>query len=224
MILCLAVLTGMGISAQKAFYPSKAGTRLTYQTTDKKGKLTGQTIYTVKAVTGSGDHFTVVYDIESQDDKGNKLFSDQVTIRQEGDKAFFDMSNFLNKAAFQQNGEIPSTVEVTGNNMEIPLIPVPGMALPDASVTMAMKMGFVSLKMSVNVTNRKVEAIEEVTVKGGSFSAFKITGDVGGTILGIKINTKGVDWYAHGVGLVKTETYDKKGNLESVLQLVEIQQ
>jgi hypothetical protein len=222
-ILTLAVFLGINLSAQKAFFPAKAGTKLTYQTSDKKGKMTGQTKYTVKEITGSGDHFTIVYDVESLDDKGQRVFIDNISVKQEGDKMYFDMSNFLNKAAFQQNGEIPPSIEVTGNNMEIPLIPIPGTSLPDANVTMSMKMGFINLKMTVNVTNRKVEALEDVAVKAGNFNAFKFTGDVSGTIVGIKVNTKSVDWYAYGVGLVKTESYDKKGELKSVLELVEFQ-
>jgi hypothetical protein len=212
------------LSAQKAFFPLKAGTKLAYQTLDHKGKVQSQAKYTVKEVTGSGDHFTVVYDIEALDDKGEKVYIDKVTVKQEGDKMYFDMSNFLNKAAFQQNGEIPASIEVTGNNMEIPLVPVPGMALPDASVTMAMKMGFMNLKMTVNLTNRKVEALEDIAVKAGNFNAFKLTADVSGTIIGIKVNTKSADWYAYGVGLVKSESYDKKGELKSVMELVEFQE
>jgi hypothetical protein len=223
-LLLILAVTVINASAQKAFFPSKTGTKLTYQSYDKKGKLAGQVKYTVKEVSGSGDHFKVTYQIESLDEKGNKLFIDEVSVRQEGDKMYFDMSNFLNKAAFQQNGEIPPTVEITGNNMEIPLVPVPGVPLPDASVSMAMKMGFISLKMAVNVTNRKVEAIEDISVKGGSFNAFKISGDVSGTVLGIKVNTKSIEWYAYGIGTVKSESYDKKGNLESRMELVEIQQ
>jgi hypothetical protein len=221
--LAMAVFLCLNLSAQKVFYPAKAGTKLTYQTSDKKGKVTGQTKYTVSEITGSGDHFTIVYEIESLDDKGKRVYLDKISMKQEGDKMYFDMSNFLNKAAFQQNGEIPPSIEVTGNNMEIPLIPIPGTSLPDANVTMSMKMGFINLKMTVNITNRKVEALEDVTVKAGSFSAFKLSGDVSGTIVGLKVNTKSNDWYAYGVGLVKTESYDKKGNLNSVLELVEFQ-
>lgn len=223
-ILTLAVFLSISLFAQKAFFPAKAGTKLTYQTSDKKGRMTGQTKYTVKEITGSGDHFTIVYEVESLDDKGQRIYIDKITVKQEGDKMYFDMSNFLNKAAFQQNKEIPPTIEVTGNNMEIPLIPIPGTSLPDANVTMSMKMGFINLKMTVNLTNRKVEALEDIAVKGGNFNAFKLTGDVSGTILGIKINTKGIDWYAYGVGLVKTESYDKKGDLKSILELVEFQE
>jgi hypothetical protein len=89
---------------------------------------------------------------------------------------------------------------------------------------MAMKMGFVNLKMTVNLTNRKVEALEDIAVKAGNFNAFKLTGDVSGTIIGIKVNTKSVDWYAYGVGLVKSESYDKKGDLKTVMELVEFQE
>jgi len=220
----LALFLVSNLSAQKAFFPYKSGTKLTYQTVDQKGKVQSQAKYTVKEVTGSGDHFTVVYDIEALDDKGEKVYIDKVTVKQEGDKMYFDMSNFLNKAAFQQNGEIPPSIEVTGNNMEIPLVPVPGMTLPDASVTMAMKMGFMNLKMTVNLTNRKVETLDDLTVKAGNFKAFKLTGDVSGTIIGIKVNTKSADWYAYGVGLVKSESYDKKGELKSVMELIEFKE
>jgi len=223
-ILSLAAILTISLSAQKAFFPAKAGSKLTYQTSDKKGKMTGQTKYTVNEITGSGDHFTIVYEVESLDDNGQRVFIDKISVKQEGDKMYFDMSNFLNKAAFQQNGEIPPSIEVTGNNMEIPLIPIPGTSLPDANVTMSMKMGFINLKMTVNITNRKVEALEDVAVKAGNFNAFKLSGDVSGTIVGIKVNTKSIDWYSYGVGLIKTESYDKKGDLKSVLELVEFQE
>jgi len=61
-------------------------------------------------------------------------------------------------------------------------------------------------------------------VKAGEFKAFKLTGDVSGTIIGIKVNTKSADWYAYGVGLVKSESYDKKGDLKSVMELVEFKE
>lgn len=222
LVLLMVAFCGLTVSAQKAFFPSKNGTKMTYQSFDKKGKVASQTVYTVKEVSGSGDHFKVTYQVESLDPKGNKVFIDEVSVKQEGDKMFFDMSNLLNKSAFQQNGEIPASVEISGNNMELPLVPVPGVSLPDASVTMSMKMGFINLKMAVNVVNRRVEAIEDVAVKAGTYNAFKISGDVSGTILGVKVNTKSIDWYSYGIGVVKSESYDKKGNLESVMELVEL--
>ena len=132
------------------------------------------------------------------------------------------MGNFLNKAAFQQNGEIPAEVEVKGNNMEIPLNPLPGQTLPDANIEMAMIMGFVNMKMSADITNRKVEAIEDISVSGGSFKCYKFSGDINTVAMGIKVQAKSIEWYAKNVGMVKSESYDKKGNLNGRTELVEV--
>jgi hypothetical protein len=132
------------------------------------------------------------------------------------------MSNFINKAAFQQDGSIPAEIEITGNNLEVPSNPNPGDVLPDASVEMAMKMGFVNMKMSANVTNRKVEAIEDITVAAGTFKGYKFSSEVNSTVMGIKVNSKNTDWYAKGIGIVKSENYDKNGKLQSRTELIEV--
>lgn len=221
-ILTIIAFFGLSVSAQKAFFPQKAGTKLTYQSTDKKGKETGKVKYTVKEITGSGTNFEVIYEIESLDKNDKRVYIDEVKVRQEGEKIYFDMSNFLNKAAFQQNGEIPATVEVSGNNMEIPVVPVPGMSMPDANCSISMKMGFINMKTTVLLTNRKVDAIEDLTVPAGTFNTFKLSADANSTVLGMKVNSSSKEWYAYGIGIVKTESYDKKGELQSTMQLVEL--
>ena len=95
-------------------------------------------------------------------------------------------------------------------------------ALPDASVQISMKMGFINMKMSANVTNRKVEAIEDIPVKGRNFKAFKLTSDVNSNVLGVKVNAKSAEWYAYNIGVVKSESYNKKGELESSMELIDI--
>jgi len=117
---------------------------------------------------------------------------------------------------------MPTEIQITGNNMEIPSNPKPGDILPDANVEMAMKMGFVNMKMSAQVTNRKVEAIEDITVKAGSFKGYKFTSEVNSSVMGMKVNSKNTDWYAKGVGTVRTESYDKNGKLQSYTELIEL--
>lgn len=216
------ILFGLTLLAQETFFPTKEGTVLTYKSFDKKGKETSGVKYTIKNVKGSGDNIDITYKIESFDAKEGMVYSDEITIQQKGDKMYFDMSNFLNKGAFQQNGEIPATVEITGNSMEIPLNAVAGQTLPDASVTMAMKMGFVNMKMSANITNRKVEGWEDLTVKAGTFNCCKFSADVSVTVMGMNVKTKGTDWYAKGIGMVKTESYDKNGKLQSTTELIDV--
>ena len=224
-LLTAVMLFAMVLSSQNIFFPSKEGTRLTYENYDKKGKPTGKVLYTIKEVKKMGDDMDITYKLEMLDAKEEQQYLDEITIQKRGDQMIFDMSKFLNKAAFpQEEGGSAPAMEVTGNNMELPLIPVPGMTLPDANVQISMKMGFINMKMSANVTNRKVEAIEEISVNGGSFKAFKISSDISSNVLGVKVNSKSAEWYAYNLGVVKSESYNKKGELESSMELIEIKE
>lgn len=222
LVITVIVLGGMVLKAQETFFPTKEGTVLVYKTFDKKDKLTSTVQYTIKHVNISGRNMDITYQCESIDPKDKLVFKEEITIHQKGDIIYLDMSNFINKATFQQNGEIPANIEVTGNNMEIPLNPKPGDVLPDASVAMALKMGFINMKVSADITNRKVEAIEDITVKGGTFKCYKFSSDINSSAMGIKVKAKSVEWYAKGVGTVKSESYDKNGGLQSHTELVEI--
>lgn len=215
-------LIGMIAKSEEIFFPSKVGTILVYKTFDKKEKETNTVKYTITHLKTNGNNMDITYLCESTDSKDKLLFKEEITIHKVGDKLYFDMSNFLNKAAFQQNGEIPANLEITGNNLEIPSNPSPGDVLPDANVVMALKMGIISMKMSADVTNRKVESVEEITVKGGTFKCYKLTSDVNSSAMGFKMQTKNIEWYAKGIGVVRTESYDKKGNLQSHTDLIEV--
>jgi hypothetical protein len=222
LLITAIILCAIVLKAQETFFPTKEGTVLIYKTFDKKDKLTNTIQYTIKHVTISGSNIDITYQCESIDPKDKLVFKEDITIHQKGDKLYVDMSNFINKAAFQQNGEISADVQVKGNNMEIPLNPQPGDVLPDASVEMSLKMGFINLKISADVTNRKVESIEDITVKGGAFKCYKFSSDINSVAMGIKVKAKSAEWYAKGVGVVKNESYDKEGKLQSHTELVEL--
>jgi len=215
-------LVGMIAKSEEIFFPSTEGTVLVYKMFDKKNKETNMVKYTITHLKTNGSNMDITYLCESMDPKENLLFKEEITIHKIGDKLYFDMSNFINKAAFQKNGEIPAEVQITGNNMEIPSNPTPGDALPDANIVMAMKMGIITMKMSADVTNRKVESIEDVTVTGGSFKCYKFTSDVNVSAMGFKTKTKSAEWYAKGIGVVKSESYDKNGSVQSHMELVEV--
>lgn len=216
------IFISMAVKAQEIFFPTKEGTVLVYKSFDKKDKETNMVKYTIKHLNIKGSDMDITYLVESMDPKEKLVFKEEITIHQKGDKLYFDMGNFVNKAAFQQNGEIPAEIQVTGNNMEVPSNPKPGDLLPDANVEMSMKLGFVNMKMSAQVTNRKVEAIEDITVKAGTFKGYKFTSEVNSSAMGIKIKSNNIDWYAKGVGIVKSENYDKNGKLQSYMELIEL--
>jgi len=216
------ILIGMVLRAQEIFFPTKEGTVLVYKTFDKKDKEISKVRYTITHVNINGSDMDITYLCESIDPKEKLLFKEEITIHKKGDNLYFDMSNFINKAAFQQNGQIPPEIKITGNNMEIPSNPKPGDSLPDANVEMAMKLGFINMKMSAQVTNRKVEAIEDITVKAGTFKGYKFTSEVNANAMGMKTKSNNIEWYAKGIGLVKTESSDKNGKLQSHTELIEL--
>jgi hypothetical protein len=212
----------VGVIAQETFFPTTEGTVLVYKSFDKKGKESSGTKYTIKNVKKDGDNVDITYLVESLDQKDELVYKDEITIQLRGDVLYVDMSKFVNKAAFQQDGQIPADIKVTGNNMELPTNISPGETLPDANIEMTMKMGFMNMKMGAQVTDRKLEAIEEITVPAGTFKAYKFSSNVTATAIGINLKTQNIEWYTKGIGMVKSEAYDKKGKLASSTELIEM--
>ncbi len=221
-LLVVIAFVGVTLNAQDLFFPTKEGTVLVYKHFDKKDKVTSIVKYTIKSIKKLGDDMDITYLCEVNDAKDKAVYNEEITIKKRGDKMFFDMTNYMSKAAFQQNGQVPAELQVTGNSLEMPNNPTPGQTLPDASLEMAIKMGFVAMKTTVNVTNRKVEVIEDVTVGAGTFKAYKFSANVLVVTMGIKVNTASTDWYAKGVGIVKSIGLDSKGKQVSSMELVEM--
>ncbi len=221
-VFTLIAFIAFSARAQETFFPTTEGTILVYKSFDKKGKESSGTKYTIKNVKKDGDNVDITYLIESLNPKDELVYKDEITIHQRGDVLYVDMSNFVNKAAFQQDGQMPADIKVTGNNMELPTNISPGQTLPDANIEMELKMGFMNMKMGAQVTDRKMETIEDVTVPAGTFKTYKFTSNVTATALGISMNTQNTEWYAKGIGMVKSETYDKKGKLASSMELIEL--
>jgi len=68
------------------------------------------------------------------------------------------------------------------------------------------------MNMTISITNRKVEAVENVTTPAGTFECYKISYDIA-TKMMINVKMKGTEWYAKNVGLVKSESYNNDGKL-----------
>jgi hypothetical protein len=223
MLLLALLLIGTNmVKAQETFFPTREGTELVYKMFDKKDKLISMMRYAITHIRTDGDDMEITYQVASMNSKEEIQYKEEVTIYKKGDKMIVDMGNFINKAAFQQDGEMPPNIEITGNQMEIPISPQPGTLLPDAKVEMALKMGFINLKLATNITNRRVEKVEDISVPAGIFACYKFTSDVTSTVMGKKVNSSLVEWYAKGIGVIKSENYDKQGKLESYMVLAEL--
>jgi hypothetical protein len=194
------------------FYPDRENTQMEYKQYDKKGGLTGSSVQKITSIKKSATSTEVAIVSMSFDAKGKNIGSANLKARCEGGIFYIDMSNYLNQQSTDAYKDMEMSVE--GGNLEMPSGMKAGEALKDGDLKMSFSSGGVTvMNMSVSITNRKVEAVESLTTPAGTFECYKISYDIA-TKMMISVKMKGIEWYAKGVGLVKSETYGKDGKLQ----------
>lgn len=197
-----------------SFFPFEEGVNFEQTSFDKKGKTQGKTISTVLKVDGSSATVKNVL----FDKKDKEVADGEYTIICEGNTIKMDFNNFIPEEMLSQYGD--ADVKVEGDFITIPDDLQEGQALADGSGTVTITMASTSamnIKMDMEIVDRKVEKTETLSTPAGSFDTYKITQK---TI--VKMNMMGMNkttesssasWFAKGVGMVKNESYDQKGNL-----------
>jgi hypothetical protein len=195
------------------YYPDKENTQMEYKQYDKKGGLSGSSVQKITGIKKSAGSIEVSISSESFDAKGKSLGTANLKARCEGGIFYVDMSNYLNQQSTEDYKDMEMSVE--GGNLEMPSVMKAGDMLKDGDMKMAFSSGGMTvMSMSVSITNRKVEAVENLTTPAGTFECYKISYDLATKMMGIGVKMKGVEWYARGVGMVKSETYNKDAKLQ----------
>lgn len=200
--------------ACEAFMAFEEGTKLEYTYYNKKEKEEGSSTQYVKSVRALQDGGTVaVFETELRDKKGKEAMTGTFEVSCQGNALRMNVSDMLGpdmSKAFQH-----MEVKVEGDALIIPHELEVGQTLPDAQSVVTPGMNGMNLmKFTFTVTDRRVVAREEVRTPAGTFDCFKITSIFKTKMMGSREFTQS-QWLAKGVGMVKAETYDKKGKLES---------
>jgi hypothetical protein len=69
------------------------------------------------------------------------------------------------------------------------------------------------MTMTINISNRKVEAVQDVTTDAGTFKCYKISYDIA-TKMMFNVKAKGVEFYNDDIGIVRSESYTTSGDLQ----------
>ena len=79
--------------------------------------------------------------------------------------------------------------------------------------------------LTFHVFNRRALQAESVKTPIGKFICFKIiqTVEADYPLIGKQLSTS-ITWIGKGLGVIKTETYDKKGKLQSRMLLTKLEQ
>ena len=214
-ILILLCFSSISLYAQcNTFFPMRENAKVYYDHYDKKDKVTLQTTQKLVNVSGSGNSMKATMVQEIIDVKKKEIINTTESdwACEDGIMHFHINSfSYLEAAGASGNG---MTMDVTGDQMDMPSSLSVGQTLKDVSYNLKMAMGTVTMmNRKFDVTDRKVEAEEDVTTPAGTFHCYKITfntnsqGGIGGG------KTKSIMWYAKDVGLVKSEAYADNGKL-----------
>lgn len=215
-----ALLTG-GVKAQDcSYYSLSEGMVTAYQNQDAKGKVTSTNRSTCMNVSKAGN--ATIYKMKSEyaDAKNKNQSTREYEMRCEGGEFYIDMQSLVDPKSMEAFKGME--VSVDSKDLIFPAGLATGQVLPDANITISAATGGINLlSLLINITNRQVAGTETVTVPAGTFECFKITYDVE-TKMMFKIFATVTEYVNMGVGNVKTETYDKKGNLSGTTLLVEL--
>ncbi len=196
----------------KMYFPVKEGTEMEIKNYNDKDKLTGSTLQKISKIEEDGNNMTIIVDHESFDKKGEKLMAGEFEVRCVDGTFYMDMRNMLDEATLSAYEGME--IEVDANDMAYTQDMKAGASLPDANITVsASSNGMKMFTMTVFVTNRKVSAKESITTPAGSFECLKISFDIE-TKMMVKVQAKAVQWIAEDIGVVKTETFNKKGKMQ----------
>lgn len=223
-VLLSVVLFGISAFAQdcEAYIPWQVGKKYTTENYDAKDKLQGSSTAEVLSINQLVDKTEAVVESESFDKKGVSQGKVKMSYFCKGDTFEIDMKSMLNQE--QMAGFENMTIEYTMENMSYPKAMVAGMTLKDGFVEAVISNeGMKIMTMRNDITNIKVEAIESITVPAGTYTAYKISSEYTSKTGFMTINMKNISWMVIGVGAVRTETYNKKGDLMgySVISKVE---
>ena len=174
---------------------------------NKKGEPNGLQVYQVSNVASDAGVTTASLNSEMFDKKGKSISKAASTVKCNGGVMMVDMKMMLP----QQQAEKVGSVQAKSDNIYLlyPANMSVGDNLKDGNFTMDLNSGGIPETVTMIISNRKVEAKESVTTTAGTWDCFKISYQGKTSVkmgpFPINMNIDGVEWYAPGFGVIKTQ-------------------
>ncbi len=215
------IVSGLFSQNCEAYIPTKVGEKLTYKTSNKKGKV--QSYYSQELLSKKTEDGALKYEVlRANYDKKKELTSQDTLAFFCKDNAFFiDMSSYLNQEQMATYED--ADIKIDFDNISYPANMKVGSVLKDGYVKADLTMGMIMMTFRTDIKNTKVVSLEQIIKEAGSFQTQKVTEDLAVKVGFMTISMKSISWVKTNVGNIKTESYDKNDNLISVTELVSIQ-
>ena len=197
------------------FFPADKGTIIESEHFDSKGKLTGSTMQEVISSEVSGNSSIWTLQNTIKDSEGEALMESEMTFECRDGVFYYDMNNYISGESMAALESMEFRIE--GDNLEFPPGMKEGDILKDGQIRLIIEQ-MPALSTTTTILNRKVEAVENITTKAGTFKCFKISYDIETKAL-MTFRASGIEWISEDVGIVRSESYNKKGKLTGYTEL-----
>lgn len=226
-LISVVVLFGINLSAQNcaAFVPEETGVSYKYSNADAKGKIDSYHMRTLLEITNEDDAttYTVLsqsFDAKKQDEE---TYRDTMNFKCINGEFIVDMEQYIDRQQMEEQEENEEiTINISVDEITIPSNLSVGQKLKEGNVTVEFVGGPIVITNITKITNREVTAHEEITTPAGTFKCYKIEQDISNKMGFITVQMHSIDWVTEGTGTIRSESYNKKGKLQGVTELVEV--
>lgn len=200
--------------AEMGFLSLRKGGAMTYESKNGKGRMVGRIRNTVTNIVGGPGAFAVETLAEAFDDRGRPVEGAAIALR----VVVKDGVMYVDPKAMFDALPGMEGLQISGVAMKVPSSLAVGQTIDDASVTIKMGM----MGGSVTMTDGRVVARETLTTPAGTFDCFKVSQKIRTSMMGVDAETTALTWYARGVGEVRKQSVDARGQVVDTQELVEI--
>ncbi len=226
-IILLISLISTSVWAQKCslYFPLIENNGVQFQSFDRRDRLQGTQDLMVKETIQHADKIEAVINTKYYDNRENFQHESDFTIICKGNEIIMDIKSMMDQTMLQ--GFQDMEVDVSSIDIVFPDNPKVGQELEDATMTMSVSSGGMRItEITFIIRNRKIEGMETITTPAGTFESFKITSELytESRTMGIphRMTMNTVDYWAEGVGTVRSESYNSRGRLENYTVLSKI--
>ena len=192
------------------FYILKEGKKWTTSNYNAKDKYQGKQSFEILKVDTDGGKLIATVNTISYDKKDKVQLEQEVEFICEDGVIYMDMSKYVPEDMMNSFKEMD--VEVDLEEVAFPENLEVGQSLPDGGVKMTIN-GPMPMSFEVRIVDRKVMGKENIKVPAGNFDTYKINSVTEIDMMG-KRRMKSTEWVAKEIGVVRTESYDKNGDLK----------
>ena len=221
LLVLLTINLGYAQTECKPFLPVDKGATWEITNYTAKGKATGRVSYELIDKVENGNDITFTVKTITYDKKDKEVFTNTFEAKCVDGEFDFDMAFKMDGGALKAYEDMDVTVDAT--KFEIPdLDTALGTQLDDGSLIVNVDTGSIGLfKMTILITDRIVESRKSLTTPAGTFDCIVLSQKVS-TKMMIRIQGTSKEWYAKNIGMVRTESYNKKGKLMGYSELTKL--